>query len=94
MPGWLAAAFASGRVVDAIIAIVVVEALVLGIRHRRGRPGVSPLQFLPHLAAGLALLIALRAAMGQAAWPWIALALAASGLAHAIALAGWLRHRT
>ena len=94
MPDWLAAAIASGRVVDAIIALIVVEAIVLGIRYRMRGAGLAPVEFLPNLAAGLALALALRAVMAHAAWPWIALALAGSGIAHAIDLRVRLRHRT
>jgi apolipoprotein N-acyltransferase len=36
----------------------------------------------PTLRAGAALLLALRAAITGAAWPWIAAWLAAAGLAH------------
>lgn len=44
-------------------------------------------------AAGSALVLALRAALTKASWPWIALALAASGVAHAIDLRMRLRRR-
>jgi hypothetical protein len=77
----------SGRIVDAILLLVAVELVVLTlIRHRTGRgPGGTLL--LPNLLAGCALLLALRAALGGAAWPWSAAWLAAAGVAHVADLA-------
>jgi hypothetical protein len=41
---------------------------------------------LPNLMAGLFLMLAVRAATTQAAWPWIVLPLMGSGLAHVLDL--------
>ena len=72
----------SGRIVDLILLLVAVEVVVLGcIRARRGS-GIEWRALLPNLLAGAALLLALRAAITGAAWPWIALWLAVAGLAH------------
>jgi hypothetical protein len=72
----------SGRIVDLILLLVVLEVVVLGyIRARRGS-GIAWRSLLPNLFAGAALLLALRAAITGAAWPWIALWLAVAGLAH------------
>ena len=72
----------SGRIVDLILLLVVVEIAVLGyIRARRGS-GIAWRALLPNLVAGAALLLALRAAITGAAWPWIAVWLAAAGMAH------------
>ncbi|HQR75047.1 MAG TPA: hypothetical protein PLR35_01345 [Burkholderiaceae bacterium] len=73
---------ASGRIVDLILVLVAVELAVFGyMRARRGR-GIAWHALLPNLLAGAALLLALRAAITGAAWPWIAAWLAAAGLAH------------
>jgi len=73
---------ASGRIVDLILVLVAVEVVVLGyIRARRGS-GIEWRALLPNLLAGAALLLALRAAITGAAWPWIAVWLAVAGLAH------------
>ena len=73
---------ASGRIVDLILVLVAVELVVFGyIKARRGS-GITWRALLPNLLAGAALLLALRAAITGAAWPWIAAWLAAAGLAH------------
>jgi hypothetical protein len=85
--GTMAGMFASGRIVDAVIALMVLEALLLAWLHlRRGR-GLAPADLLANLAAGLFLLLALRAALVGAAWPWIAASLAAALVAHLADLA-------
>lgn len=72
----------SDRIVDGILALVVIEIVVLGmVRIRRGAgPGWRAL--VPNLLAGAALLLALRAALTGAAWPWVPLWLAVAGVAH------------
>lgn len=82
----------SGRLVDWVIAFTLLEVLVLVIYHRRTGRGVAPALLIPNVASGLCLMLALRAALAQAAWPWIVLPLAASGIAHASDLhRRWLR---
>jgi len=80
--GFFAPLFASGRIVDAILVLVVLEALVLlGMRARWGR-GPAPGALLSNLASGAALMLALRAALTGTAWPGIAVWLAAALAAH------------
>ncbi|KQP99856.1 conserved protein of unknown function; putative membrane protein [Methylorubrum extorquens] len=82
MDGFFAPLFASGRIVDAILVLVVLEALVLlGMRARWGR-GPAPGALLSNLASGAALMLALRAALTGTAWPGIAVWLAAALAAH------------
>ena len=71
-------------VVDAILALVAVEAVVLVALRRLGRRVPTVGQTVTFLGAGAALLVAVRAAL--AGWPtWVALAaLALAGLAHAL----------
>jgi hypothetical protein len=74
------------RLVDAILALVAVEALaLLWWRRARGR-GPPVVQSLAFLGSGAALLLALRAALGG--WPaWVALgALLLAGVAHVVHL--------
>ena len=61
---------------------VVLEAALLVVWHRRTGAGVAAADLLPNLAAGFCMLLAVRAALGGAAWVWIAVALAGSGVAH------------
>lgn len=73
----LQALFASGRVVDAVLLMLVLELLVL--RLWLGRPAVLP---LPTLAAGAGLLLAWRFTLADLHWTWAAAALTAAGAAH------------
>jgi hypothetical protein len=73
--------FASGRVVELILGFMLVEAVVLGIYHRRSGRGVRPLDLAINLAAGALLLLAMRAALVDpdplAPAPYLAVALLA-----------------
>lgn len=73
--------FASGRVVELILGFMLVEAVVLGIYHRRSGRGLRPLDLALNLAAGALLLLALRAALVDpdplAPAPYLAVALLA-----------------
>ncbi|WP_232628962.1 hypothetical protein [Methylobacterium sp. Leaf118] len=78
----MAELFASGRIVDVIVGLVVLEALLLlALRARSGR-GPSPGALLSNLAAGAALMLGLRAALTGAEWPVVAAWLIAALLAH------------
>jgi len=67
----LADLYASGRVADLLVALVILEAVGLIWLHRRvGRSGV-PWGIVLNLATGAALVMALGAALKGAAWPWI-----------------------
>jgi hypothetical protein len=79
--------FASGRIVDAILVLVAIEAVVLAAWSARTGKGVAPRDLLPNLASGVALFLALRGALVGAAWPWIAACLLAALAAHATDLA-------
>ena len=74
--------FASGRLVDFILVVVVLEAAALLIYWSRARRGVAPLDLLPNLCAGVCLLLALRATLAGSGWMLASLFLAAAGLAH------------
>ena len=73
----MSAFFASGRVVDLVIAVMITEAVYVGWR-RRDRLGEVVLALLP----GLYLLLALRAALTGAGWQWVAIWITASAPAH------------
>lgn len=79
---------------EVIAALVLLEALVLVLLHRWRGWGVAPRLILPRLLAGLALMLALRAALAQAAWVEISLWLSVAGLAHLLDLwRSWPRGR-
>ena len=80
-PGW----------VDIVIAFTLLEAVLLALFHRATGRGLAPLQFVPNLAAGLFLMLALRGVLAGAAAPWIGLALLAAGACHGLDL--WQRWR-
>jgi len=74
----LKAFFASGHAVDLVLVVILAEFVFLSTRRRRlsARPPMTDrvLAFAP----GICLLLALRAALTDAGWLWIAAALAAS----------------
>lgn len=82
--------FASGRIVDLILALVAAEAgLALALRGRlkAGRLG----HLLAFLAAGAWLLLALRVALVQGWWGWVGLCLASAFVVHLITLGRQLK---
>ncbi|MGA7804721.1 hypothetical protein [Bradyrhizobium sp.] len=82
----MAELFASGRLVDLILIVIVIEAAGLLSLWRYARRGVAPWDLLPNLCAGACLLLALRTALAGAGWLVACGCLAASGLAHLIDL--------
>lgn len=73
---------ASGRAVDLILALVIVEAVALVTYRRASGRGIAPMDLLPNLLAGAFLLLSLRAALTGATAGWIALFLTAALAAH------------
>lgn len=71
-----AALFASGHAADLVLAVLALEALLL---LRAGRALADVLLLL---LPGALMMLALRAALVGAPWPWIALPLAASFPVH------------
>ncbi len=78
----MAELFASGRLVDFILVVVVLEAAALLLYWARSGRGIAPLDLLPNLCAGAFLLLALRATLAGSGWMMASLCLAAAGLAH------------
>lgn len=77
----------SGRLIDLILGLVLVEALALVLLHHLTGKGVAPRELIGLLLAGGFLLVALRAALVGAAWYWIGLWLTLALLAHLADLA-------
>ena len=74
--------FASGRIVDLLLAFTALEGLALIAHHRLTGRGVRPRDFLANLVSGLCLMGALRSALAASHWRWTAAFLLAAGLAH------------
>ncbi len=67
--------FASGRVLDLILAGMALEAVGLILLYRTTGRGVRPARLLPNLLSGMCLLLAMRVGAGGAWWGWVSLAL-------------------
>ncbi|MGF1605688.1 MAG: hypothetical protein ACFB22_05065 [Rhodothalassiaceae bacterium] len=74
----------SGRIVDWILVFVALEAAVIFLVHRRTGKGIAPADYLSLLMQGLFIFLALRAALTEAGWQWVALWLLASLAAHLV----------
>ena len=78
----MAELFHSGRIVDLILLLVLVEAVLLAWRRQLTGRGPSLRALLPNLLSGAALLAAVRLALVHAEWLWVATALLFALLAH------------
>jgi hypothetical protein len=74
------------HVIDAVIAITLLECVLLSLHHRLTGRGVAPAAFIVNLVSGLCLMLALRAALTGAAAAWVLLPLMLAGLTHAFDL--------
>lgn len=83
----MAELFASGRLIDVILCLVLVEAIALTVIHRLTGRGVAARELIGLLLAGGFLLLALRAALTDSAWLWVALWLTLALVAHIADLA-------
>jgi fatty acid desaturase len=87
----MAPLFASGRIVDLILAFTVFEVVALSLYRRRTGHGVPAIDIVFNLLSGICLLGALRCALGGAWWGWIGACLFGSLVAHVADL--WRRWR-
>jgi hypothetical protein len=71
--------FATARIVDVIVGFMLLELMVLIIVRKKSGKGIATLDLAASLAAGLSLLMALRAALLHDSWmtmaAWLLLAL-------------------
>jgi hypothetical protein len=72
--------------IDLILLLIVAEALLLGCYHRVTGRGPALVDVLPNLLSGALLLLAVRLALTQAHWGWLALVLLLSLLTHLLDL--------
>ena len=82
----LEALFASGRIADVVLAVLVLEGLIIHFHHRLTARGPSLGRVMPFLVAGGCLLLAWRTAAAGLAWPLPAVLLLAAGAAHLVDL--------
>jgi hypothetical protein len=76
--------FASARIVDAILLLVALEVVALFMLRHWTR--LDPVDILANVAAGFFLMLALRGALVEASWVWIAAALLGALIAHMVDL--------
>ncbi len=89
----MAELFASGRIIDIILILVLLEMAVLALAHRMTNRTPRLTTLLPNLAAGFLLLLSLRVSIADLGWVFIALPLGLALLAHVFDLAGrWPKH--
>jgi len=82
----LIAAITNGLAIELILVLVVLEGIALTVYHRRTGRGPSASMLVPNLIAGAALLLAVRLALTDAWWGWLAGALLLALLAHLLDL--------
>jgi hypothetical protein len=76
--------FSSGRLIDIVMVITLLEGAFLLTLHRTTGLGVAPRDFVLNMASGLCLMLALRLALSGAGWQVSALCLMAAGGLHAV----------
>jgi hypothetical protein len=82
------ALFQSGRIVDLIIGLMMIEtAALIAYRSFSGR-GIATAVLLANMAAGVCLLLALRAALTGTNWTWVAIAVAIALPLHLLDMRG------
>lgn len=74
--------FANGRIIDIVLLVVALEAACLALYRVYASKGLTLVQIFSALAPGVALMLALRAALLDSAWITIAFWLIASFVAH------------
>ena len=76
----------SPHLIDVVLGFTVLEGVVLVLlRRRRARGGVGmlrPVGVALMLLPGVCLMLGIRAALDDAAWPWVPAALGAALIAH------------
>ncbi len=74
--------FASGRIIDLLLILVIGEFVIFVLYQRINQRGIGISGITANLISGAFLLVAVRLALVQAWWAWIACCLLISFLAH------------
>lgn len=82
----MAELFATGRVIDLIVGLMLIEFGIGTFARWRVRRGVPPTELAATLAAGMSLLLALRAALVGSSWQHVAIWLVLALMAHVLYL--------
>ena len=69
-------------IVDAALAVTAIEVIAVLVHRRRTGRGIDARAALANVGAGLFLMLAVRAALTDAAWPWLAACFTLAGVAH------------
>jgi hypothetical protein len=83
----------SGGLIDAIIAITLLEVAALLGYHYQTKRGLKPRDYLLNVASGLCLMLALRCTVQASPWYFTAMFLSAAGVAHVADIAMRLQQR-
>jgi preprotein translocase subunit SecG len=86
VPAAVAELFASGRPIDCILILMLLELVVLALIRRSTQGGLKVTPLLTNLGAGAALLMSLRAALTRQTWQIITVWLIVALVAHAVDL--------
>jgi hypothetical protein len=84
----MTALFSSGRIIEWILAGMVLEGIALAALHRRTGRGVAPRAFLANLLSGMCVLLAMRLVLGGAWWGFASAALLLALIFHVVDLTG------
>ena len=82
----MAKLIASGRIVDCIAGLMLLEFIAFALLRAKGGRGIPRLELGVSLAAGMALLLALRAALQGLAWQVVSMWLIVGLIAHVLYL--------
>ena len=69
-------------VADLLMTVMLAEGVTLTLIYKRTRKGIAPIPLFCSLAAGLFLVLALRAVLVGASWQWVAASLVGALIAH------------
>jgi hypothetical protein len=84
--------FGIAQIVDLVIVFTLIECAALALYRRVTGKGLAPRDFVPNMASGLCLMLAMRCLAHDAGPVWVALFLLAAGIVHGTDL--WMRwHR-
>jgi hypothetical protein len=78
--------FYSGLITEIIVGLIVLEVAGLALYHRLTGRGPAPADTVIYLLSGLCLMLAVRAALIDAGWVWVAVWLTAGLVAHLLDL--------